>query len=296
MPVFKKRSVVKGITVKEAMQRQVVQLPDTTPIRQCIRHIIKFKTNAVMVTGPDEKPLGVVSKTDIMGAFYAGLPVETRISDIMVGPPYVCTEEDNLETAIDRMQTLGIHQIYVQRNQEITGQIAYSDIVGLLYRYCRRCVKSGRCAKMFADKDIPRLVASDVMTGNVTSCDGILPIIGIIEILSEKKLGAILVTNKEDSPLGIVSKTDLLLAYIRGARLDESTRTIMNSPVTCCNAGTLLSDAIQQMLLFDIQRIFVTDKNNGTVTGVLSLSDATRFRSGTCRACGAGRILDNAAP
>ncbi len=295
MPVFKTRNVVQGITVREAMQRQVVQLPAKTPIRHCISHIIKFKANAVMVTDPDDKPQGVVSKTDIMGAFYAGIPVDTRISDIMVGPPYVCSAEDNLETAIDQMQTLGIHQIYVQSvtAKDIEGQVAYSDIVGLLYRYCRRCVKSGRCAKMFADKGIPRLIAADVMTYNVTSCDGVLPITEVIEILSARKLGAILVTNKGDSSLGIVSKTDLLLAYIRDTRLDAPAHTIMNSPVTCCQADILLSDAIQQMLLYDIQRIFVTDENNGPVTGVLSLSDATRFRSGTCRACGAGRILDN---
>ena len=295
MPVFKKRNLVKGLTVKEAMQRQVVQLPATTPIRQCIRHIIKFKANAVMVTDPHDKPQGVVSKTDIMGAFYAELPVDTRISDIMVGPPYVCSTEDYLETVIDQMQTLGIHQIYVQSmtNKDIEGQMAYSDIVGLLYRYCRRCVKSGRCAKMFAEKGIPRLIAADVMTSNVTSCDAARTITEVIEILSEMKLGAILVTNKGDSSLGIVSKTDLLLAYIQGARLDEPAQTIMNSPVTRCNAGIRLSDAIQQLLLYDIQRIFLPNENNGQVIGVLSLSDATRFRSGTCRACGAGRILGN---
>ncbi|MCG8635542.1 MAG: CBS domain-containing protein, partial [Desulfobacterales bacterium] len=117
------------------------------------------------------------------------------------------------------------------------------------------------------------------------------PIAEVIEILSEKKLGAVLVTGKADASTGIVSKTDLLLAYIRGADPDATAQSIMNSPVTCCNAGILLSDAIQQMLLFDIQRIFVTDKDGEQVTGVLSLSDATRFRSGTCRACGTGRVL-----
>lgn len=296
MPEFKTRQMVKGITVKEAMQRQVVQLPATTPVRQCIRHIIKFKANAVMVTDPEGKALGVVSKTDIMGAFYAQLPVDTMISDIMVGPPYFCSVEDKLETAIDQMQAHGIHQLYVQSmaTDDVEGLLAFSDIVGLIYRYCRRCIKSGRCAEMFAEKDIPRLIASDVMTGNVTACDATCTITEVIEILSSQKLGAVLLTNKDDSPPGVVSKTDLLLAYIRGASPDAPAQTIMNTPVISCHATILLSDAIQKMLLYDVQRIFVTDGTNGPVTGVLSLSDATRFRSGTCRACGAGRILDNA--
>ncbi|MCG8616425.1 MAG: CBS domain-containing protein [Desulfobacterales bacterium] len=234
----------------------------------------------------------MVSKTDIMGSFYAALPADTRISDIMVGPPYVCNEDDSLETAIDRMQRLVIHQLYVQSSttMEITGQIAYSDIVGLLYRYCRQCVKSGRCAKRLTHKKIPRLIVAEVMTGDVASCHAVSPISEVIEILSEKRMGAVRIKNEMSAHIGIVSKTDLILGYIRGITLDESALSIMNSPVTCCRSGDKLSHAIQQMLLFDIQRIFVTN-NNGSVEGVLSLSDATRFRSGTCRACAAGQIL-----
>jgi len=37
---------------------------------------------------------GMVSKTDIMGAFYVGLPVETPLADIMVGPPLFCYPDE----------------------------------------------------------------------------------------------------------------------------------------------------------------------------------------------------------
>jgi hypothetical protein len=55
----------------------------------------------------------------------------------------------------------------------------------------------------------------------------------------------------------------------------------------------LLSEAIQKMLLQDIQRLFVHHEVSGqnSITGVLALSDAARFRSGSCRACSAGRML-----
>ena len=291
--LLKKRGVIKGIRVAEAMQRQVIQLPDETPVRQCIRHIIKFKTNAVMVTDLDDMPIGVVSKTDIMGAYYAEIPVDTPISDIMVGPPYYCRLDDVLESAIDQMQTCGIHQLYVhgKDEKEVVGMLSYSDIVGLLYRYCRHCLKSGRCAKMFTQKKIPRLKAADVMTRDVVSCDAAQPITQVIEILSERKMSAILVTSDNNSAPGIISKTDLLFAYTRELSAQDRAETIMNTPVSTCLAGDRLSDAIQQMLLYDIQRIFVKDDIHGKVTGVLSLSDATRFRSGTCKACGTGRVL-----
>lgn len=292
-PVLKKRGVIKGICVAEAMDHQVIQLPNKTPIRQCIRHIIKFKTNAVMVTDMNGIPLGVVSKTDIMGAYYAQIPVDTPISDIMVGSPYYCHPKDPLESAIDHMQTLGIHQLYVhgKNDKDVVGILSYSNIVGMLYRYCRHCVKSVRSTSIFSKREIPRLTATDVMTHDVISCDCSQPITQVIEILSEEKKGALLVTSKNDSCLGIISKTDLLFAYIREVPGDTPAQTIMNAPVNTCLASDSLSEVIQQMLLYDIQRIFVRDKINEKVNGVLSLSDAARFRSGTCKACGPGRVI-----
>ncbi len=173
---MKKRGVLKGINVAEAMHRQVIQLPDEIPIRQCIHHIIKFKTNAVMVTDLDGTPLGVVSKTDI--------PVSTLISDIMVGLPFFCHPDDPLKATIDQMQTLGIHQLYVlgKKDKEVVGMLSYSDIVGLLYRYCRHCLKSGRCTGMFSQKKIPRLTTADVMTHDVILCDSAQTINRVIEI------------------------------------------------------------------------------------------------------------------
>ncbi|MFH2057541.1 MAG: CBS domain-containing protein [Pseudomonadota bacterium] len=295
MPVFKHRSVISGITVKEAMQKQVVQLPIDTPVTQCVRTIIKFKANAVMVTGPDQTPAGVISKTDIIGAFYAGLSLGTPISDIMVAPPLFCEVQDTLETAIDQMQKNSIHQIYVrsEKKNHVVGQVAYSDIVGLLYRYCRACIRSGRCLTDMETKEIPRLMVKDVMTSGANVCRASDPITQVIEILSGRKLGAVLVSDHSNPTLGIISKTDLVLSYIRGIPLDEPAGSIMNTPVAICLVDTLLSDAIQKMFLFDIHRIFVKKTDKGPVMGVLSLSDATRFRSGTCRACAAARILDN---
>ena len=49
----------------------------------------------------------------------------------------------------------------------------------------------------------------------------------------------------------------------------------------------------QQMLTRDVQRLFVYGGSSDLhdISGVLALSDAARFRSGSCRACTAGRLL-----
>ena len=130
--------------VREAMRKLVTHLPKDASIEQAARYAIKYKVNAILITGENLEAIGVVSKTDLMGAYYAGLPVETAVQAIMVGPPMFCHLDDSLESALDIMRNSGIHRLYVvaDTSNRAVGVLAYPDIVGLLYRYCHKCEKS----------------------------------------------------------------------------------------------------------------------------------------------------------
>ncbi len=99
MPIIDFKNVLKGLTVQEAMRRQVISLPQTESLEQAIRFTIKYKVNAVLITDELQAGLGVVSKTDLMGAYYAGLPVTTPLNAVMVGPPRFCHPADSLDAA-----------------------------------------------------------------------------------------------------------------------------------------------------------------------------------------------------
>ncbi|UCD32068.1 MAG: CBS domain-containing protein, partial [Desulfobacterales bacterium] len=258
MPVVKNRSILTGIQVKEAMRRNVNRLSFDTSIAICIRHMIKFKSNAVLVDDAAGAPCGVVSKTDIMGVYYAGLPIETVLQDVMSGPSLYCYPDDNLEDVIDIMQKNGIHRLYVlgADSSEVTGILAYTDIVGLLYRFCRTCSKSLRKTKK-ADDELPQLKVKEVMTAEITLCNKDDSIRQVVEVLSAQRLGAVLIVDGQREPVGVISKADIVIAYIHGVSIDELAENIMNRPVTSCSSDELLSKAIRQMLLNDIQRIFV---------------------------------------
>lgn len=293
MPVVKNRSILTGIQVREAMRRNVNRLSLNNSIAVCIRHMIKFKNNAVLVDDFEGTPCGVVSKTDIMGAYYAGLPIERILQDIIAGPPQFCYLDDNLENAIDIMQNNGIHRLYIlgANSDEVTGTLAYTDIVGLLYRFCRTCSKSLRKTKK-ADDELPQLKVKEVMTAKIALCKENDSIQHVVEILSTQRLGAVLIVDGQMDPAGVISKTDIVIAYVHGISIDERAEKIMNTPVKSCCSEELLSEAIKQMLLNNIQRIFVYSDDTKHIKGVLSLSDAARFRSGTCRACSASRIIE----
>ena len=294
MPRVDKRNVLSGILVKEAMRRQVIRLPQSAPIDYCINRMIKYKINSVLLLDENQRPAGVASKTDVMSAFYAGLPIGAPIENIMVGPLLFCYPDDELESSLDAMQQNGVHRLYVRGSDsdDVVGVLAYPDIVGLLYRYCRACDRGLLNARRRKEEDqFQRLKIKDVMTADVTAYlekDGLAQ---VIEGLTEHRFGAVLIRNEAGQAVGVVSKSDLIVAYKHGVTVDALAADVMSSPVVSSDADTELADAIQQMLLKDVQRLFVHGQDPGQIVGILSLSDAARFRSGSCRACTSSRLM-----
>ncbi len=289
-------SIFSGIPVGQAMRRQVVSLAATADIAQGIRMMIRYKANAVLLTDNDIL-YGVVSKTDLLGAYYAEIPTETALGDVMGSQPIACFPDDLVEDALEIMAAAGVHRLYVTgaNRDEVIGKVAYADIVGLLYRYCRACERGTAHKRLKHSGGDPsaRLRVKDVMTTEVWSCGDGDSLITVIESLTSRQMGAVLIKNPAASYVGVISKTDLIIAYHRGVAPKSAAGEIMSSPVHAVPAEALLSTALQQMLIRDVQRLFVHDgaSEPGHITGVLALSDAARFRSGSCRACTAGRLL-----
>lgn len=296
MPVVETRSVISGISVGDAMRRQVVGLASSAHIGQGIRAMIRHKVNAVLLTD-NSIPCGVVSKTDLISALYVELPLDTPLSAVMGSQPIACFADDTVEEALEIMEAAGVHRLYVTGadRREVIGTVAYSEIVGLLYRYCRACERgtAKKRLKRSATGLSGHLRVKDVMTPDVQTCRDQDQLFTVIDTLSAHHLGAVLVKDDTPSPVGVISKTDLILAYHHGVCPETHAREIMNTPVHSVPAEELLSTAIQQMLIRNVQRLFVQRDASAPnlITGVLALSDAARFRSGSCRACTAGRIL-----
>lgn len=294
MPRVEKRSVLSGISVKEAMRRQVIRLPQTAAIDYCINRMIKYKINSVLITDENQNPIGVVSKTDVMSAFYAGFPIAAPVENIMVGPLLFCSSDEELETSLDVMQQNAVHRLYVRENDsnDVVGVLAYPDIVGLLYRYCRACDRGLLKARRRREEDqFQRLKVKDVMTASVTSYAEEDKLKQVIEGLTAHRFGAVLINDAQGMAVGVVSKTDLIVAYKHGVTADAKAGSVMSTPIVSCRAQTDLVEAIQQMLSRDVQRLFVHAGDPGRIVGLMSLSDAARFRSGSCRACTPSRFM-----
>ena len=293
MPVIDYQDVLKGLLVQEAMRRQVIQLPETASLEQAIRYTIKYKVNAILITAENQEGLGVVSKTDLMGAYYAGLPLSTACETVMMGPPLFCRAQDTLDFALDTMRANKVHRLYVRRDNanRAVGVLANPDIVGLLYRYCNRCERSLRLRPGAANPLPDHFLIREVMTPEIYAHRENDSLQTVMEGLAAYRFGAVLIQTAAGCPVGVVSKTDLILAYKHGVAPETRARTIMNFPVQACDGREPLVAALKTMIYSDVHRLFVYQESPENLVGVLSLSDVARFRSGTCRACLVSRII-----
>lgn len=286
------RSLLSGAPVSLAMRRLVAHLPAEASLAHAINHLIKFKHNALLVSDPGGDYVGVVSKSDMIAAYYAGLPVETMLSEIMSGPPETCTAEDPLEEVMEHMRAREVHRLYVAEPEgsEIIGVISLPDIVGIIYRACRPCPKSRSAKSQEAATVEEQLRVKDVMTPQVRTLDQGASLSQVMEELSTGHLTAMLLTDGDGQPAGVISTTGLILAYKHGVDPGTPVQEVMTKPVRSCNALHPLMEALHQMIFSDVHRLFVQNQAGEGISGVLSLSDVTRFRSGSCRACTAARL------
>ena len=285
------KNTLSNIDVATAMRKQVNSLSQDTSISTSINTLIKYKINGLLTIDSNGQPVGVLSKTDILGAYYAALPIESPIEFIMSSPPLFCSMDDPLEHALTLMRDHHIYRLYVREPIEgrVVGALAYPDIVGMLYKHCHSCEYSHFRTKDRGRAAI-RLRVLDSMNRGVKSVFETDSLIHVMEELFTYRLGAILVTDSRKRPTGVISKTDIILAYKRRKDPLEKAGSVMSTPIRCCREDDLVEDAIRTMIYSDIHRLFVKNPGTGTLKGVFSLSDAARNRSGSCRACLSSRI------
>ena len=293
MAISTEKSMLSGIKVCSAIRRQVGMLPGSYRISQGIAYLIKYKANAFLVLDDMPQSVGVVTKTDLMLAYYAGLSLDQYLSDIMIAPPVFFGENDRLETVLEFMQEKEIHQVFVKTEDgAVSGMLSYTDFVGMMYRYCRNCRHNlhFRGTSDLDDAPVRRFRVNELMSERILNFQLYDCLSDIMEGLGSNRFWATLIADAENNARGVISKSDLILAYKHGLSPETPAETIMAPRIHSCPATTYLTEAIRQMIFSDVQRLFVFREDPRRMIGVLSLTDAARARSGSCKACRTSRV------
>ena len=282
-----------GKLVASAMRRRINRLGKDSTIASAISTLIKYKIGGLLVVDEHQSPIGVVSKTNIVGSYYAALPLDSPLEHIMTGPPLFCFLDDRLDDALGKMKDHQVYRLFVKdpENDAVVGALAYPDIVAMLYEYCSLCPKSlfNKGADV-ESTEIERAVVGDCMTRGPKSVTSAQLLYEVLELFAEHHMGAILVTDAAGGGVGVISKTDLILAYNHTVSLETPVAEVMSAPISSCSENDMLEEAIRRMIFTDVHRLFVRDSGTGEYSGVFSLTDAARNRSGSCQACITSRI------
>lgn len=297
MSIIERGSVLSNLTVREAMRRLICSLGRNASIQQAIRHTIKYKINAILIQDEQKEAIGVVSKSNIIGAYYAGLPITTPLDAIMVAPPIFCQLYESVDAALDLMRTAKVQRLYVvgAEPRRVVGVLAYPDVLGILYKYCHKCER--RTLRQMESG------SSEQLADHFKICELMNPafqvhgeqdsLTQVMESMSAHRSRTVLIKGQTALPKGVITTTDLILAYMHGTSSKAEAASIMSTPVYSCDCNEPLLGAVRTMIFRDLDSLFVHKDSPCNIVGVVALADLARVRSGSCRACMISRISLN---
>jgi CBS domain-containing protein len=120
--------------------------------------------------------------------------------------------------------------------------------------------------------------AGDLMTAGPVSLAETATMDEAMAFLTEKGFGAAVVIDEAGHPLGVVTKTDLLVHAKQHPAMGDDSATVadvMTPAVFSVREETSARSVVEQMLVLNVHHLFVVD-GAGVVVGVISPLDIVR--------------------
>lgn len=118
-----------------------------------------------------------------------------------------------------------------------------------------------------------KLLVRDVMSSPAVTVDENTPANKIAELMDKRQYGAIIVTTKDEKPLGIITERDLVVRVLsKNAKPDTiKARKVMTTPLMTIEPEATITDAAKRMSRLDIRRLAVMYR--GKLVGIVSGKD-----------------------
>jgi CBS domain-containing protein len=125
------------------------------------------------------------------------------------------------------------------------------------------------------------MLISDVLDRKGRAVATVLPTDSVthaLQLLAEKRIGAVVVEDRWLKLAGIFSERDLvrLLARTGPAILNEPVENAMTHNVITCHSGDTIDDMLGVMTMNKIRHLPVLD--DGKLTGIVSIGDLVHYR------------------
>jgi CBS domain-containing protein len=118
-----------------------------------------------------------------------------------------------------------------------------------------------------------KMLVKDVMSSPVVTANETETTNNIAITMAKESLGAVIITNKEEKPIGIITERDLVVRVIaKNNKPDQvKAKEIMTAPLITIEPDVIINDAARKMNRLNIRRLGVVYKDN--MIGIVSDKD-----------------------
>jgi len=119
----------------------------------------------------------------------------------------------------------------------------------------------------------PKMLVRDIMSSPVVTLDEDEPSNKAAEIMDKNNLGALIVQNKAQIPIGIITERDIVKRVVAKNQKPDTKKVkeVMTTPLVTIEPEAIISDAARKMTRLGIRRLGVIYKGN--LVGILSSKD-----------------------
>ena len=122
------------MTVKailSAKGTEVLTIEPTTNVAAAAKLLAERKIGALVVTGPDQRVVGIVSERDIVQELAAHGPaaLDLALTEVMTRKVTTCSASDTISSVMERMTAGKFRHLPVLDQGRLAGIVSFGDVV-----------------------------------------------------------------------------------------------------------------------------------------------------------------------
>jgi len=121
--------------VRDVMRKPVTARPEET-IEAAVKRMYENDSSSIVIVDDEGKPVGIFTERDLVRVVAKGVPLTTRIEEVMTPRPVTVREDDYIAVALQRMLEYRIRNLpVVDREGNLVGLITARDVAKVLKLY-----------------------------------------------------------------------------------------------------------------------------------------------------------------
>lgn len=119
--------------IRDVMSSPVITVGEKASVNEVARLMEQQKLGCIIVTGGDEKPLGIITERDLVARVLAknSRPSKMTAKEVMTSPLITIDPEETLSEAARRMSHLNIRRLGVVYRGNLVGIVSSKDILAV---------------------------------------------------------------------------------------------------------------------------------------------------------------------